>query len=50
MTNIDKRFNEIYPLTRDKDNPNYLPVKDAIKVIRFSKAMFYKLIDEKGEK
>ncbi len=45
-----QKFNEVYPLTRDKDNPNYLPVKDAIKAIGCSKAMFYKLIDEKGQK
>ena len=42
-----EKFNEIYPLTRDKNNPNYLSVKDAIKVIGCSKAMFYKLRDEK---
>ncbi|MGL5277945.1 MAG: hypothetical protein ACRC8M_02530 [Cetobacterium sp.] len=45
MTNLDKNL-----MKYDKDNPNYLPVKDAIKAIVCSKAMFYKLIDEKGQK
>lgn len=41
-----EKFNEIYPLTRDKDAPNYMKVKDAIKAIGCSKAMFYMMIDE----
>ena len=41
-----QKFNEIYPLTRNKDNPNYVPVKDAIKMVGCSKAMFYNLIEE----
>ncbi|MGL5797550.1 MAG: recombinase family protein, partial [Cetobacterium sp.] len=45
-----QKFNEIYPLTRDKDNLNYIRVKDAIKMVGCSKAMFYKLIDEIEEK
>ncbi|MGL5710232.1 MAG: recombinase family protein [Cetobacterium sp.] len=41
-----QKFNEIYPLTRNKDNPKYVPVKDAIKMVGCSKAMFYNLIEE----
>ena len=40
-----EKFNEIYPLTRNKDNQNYIRVKDAIKMIGCSKAMFYNLIE-----
>lgn len=39
-------FNKIYPLTRDKDCPNYITVKDAITAIGCSKAMFYKMEKE----
>ncbi|MEG2847869.1 MAG: recombinase family protein [Bacilli bacterium] len=41
-----EKFKEIYPLTRDKDAPNYIRVKDAIKAIGCSKAMFYLMIEE----
>lgn len=39
-------FNKIYPLTRDKDSPDYISVKDAILTIGCSKAMFYKMEKE----
>lgn len=42
-------FNKIYPLTRDKDSPDYMPVKDAISTIGCSKAMFYKMEKELNE-
>ena len=42
-----EKFDELYPLTRDKDNQNYLPVKEVIKAIGCSKTMFYKMRDEK---
>lgn len=41
-----ENFNKIYPLTRDKDSPDYITVKDAIKTIGCSKAMFYKMEKE----
>lgn len=42
-----EKFLQLYPLTRDKDNPNFLSVKDVIKAIGCSKTMFYKIRDEK---
>lgn len=41
-----EKFREVYPLTRDKSNPNYTPVKKAVEIIGCSKAMFYKLEKE----
>lgn len=41
-----ENFNKVYPLTRDKDSPDYIPVKDAISTIGCSKAMFYKMEKE----
>lgn len=41
-----ENFNKIYPLTRDKDSPNYISVKEAISTIGCSKAMFYKMEKE----
>ena len=45
---IRKKFDEIYPLTRNKDAPYYISMTEALSVIGCSKAMFYKLKKEKG--
>lgn len=43
------KFKELYPLTRNKDANNYLPVKEAIDIIGCSKTMFYKMEKELNE-
>lgn len=44
-----EKFKEIYPLTRDKDKPDYISVKKAVEIIGCSKAMFYKMEKEEKE-
>nr|WP_307776380.1 recombinase family protein [uncultured Cetobacterium sp.] len=41
-----EKFEIYYPLTRDKNSTDYIPVKTAIETIGCSKAMFYKLEKE----
>ena len=41
-----KKFKEIYPLTRNKDNPEYISVTKACKEIGCSRPMFYKMEKE----
>lgn len=40
------KFKELYPLTRNKDSDDYLPVKEALEIIGCSKTMFYKMEKE----
>lgn len=41
-----EKFKEYYPLTRNKDSENYIPVKKAIELIGCSTGMFQKLKEE----
>ncbi|WP_327444774.1 recombinase family protein [Clostridium tarantellae] len=45
-----EKFNEVYPLTRDKNNPNYMSVTSASKYIGCSRTLFYKLQKELNNK
>ena len=42
-----KKFDEIYPLTRNKDASTYISMTKALDIIGCSKAMFYKMKKEK---
>ena len=41
-----EKFKEIYPLTRNKDNPGYMNITKACKEIGCSRPMFYKMEKE----
>lgn len=45
-----EKFQEIYPRTRNKLDPRYIPVKAAIELIGCSKTMFYFLEKENNNK
>lgn len=45
-TELRERFKEVYPLTRNKNDPDYISVKEALEAIGCSKAMFYKMKKE----
>lgn len=43
------KFENIYPLTRNKDASNYIPMTRALGIIGCSKAMFYKMKKERDD-
>ena len=43
------KFENIYPLTRNKDASNYIPMTKALDIIGCSKAMFYKMKKERDD-
>lgn len=45
--NYRKKFIKIYPLTKDKDNPEYINITKACEKIGCSRPMFYKMLKEK---